>query len=501
MPETFTNTWNNTTSSGDPPAPAQSGTVEIHRTIEGYQERRALYQNFAQRIGRPVFVNNPHETASGMPAENSLRSRSMRGYPFAITFMTVPDSRTLRVGPCASGVGQDPDSANEYMFDGSGIVSARGLDRSLDTWAERAETQFVREIPLHWVQSYWGTSVRYDQRPTQGYDVAYLFKDHLFIPFDLVHFPGDEPITSQILEEAATALLEESPQTHAQRQEQRARIGEQVSLVRREAVLSRIDTRGREWLSNMSQHTRRRVEREYDEIRNELEQHRARYLNTLHRGRELEATLAGLDEGNDTYSEEDVQELRRMVENGVIQDIEFVNGGRGANVVVYTRNLLAFDDRTGAYHDIGRMKMTINMVDGAIAFRNQDRQIRGHHAPHVFGDGRPCMGNFAEMVADMVAEGNWLGLIQGAILFIETANTQDSAGQYVHTWPFCEHPEEYGYPAYPNPVEPLPPDASPVMMRAVARGECTVGEWLQQYNPEDMPGVDDEEDEDEEEEE
>ena len=57
------------------------------------------------------------------------------------------------------------------------------------------------------------------------------------------------------------------------------------------------------------------------------------------------------------------------------------------------------------------------------------------HAPHVFHNGRPCLGNMTEVIPELVANYEFAALAMVAIQFIESVNVNDSAGMHINKWP------------------------------------------------------------------
>jgi len=104
------------------------------------------------------------------------------------------------------------------------------------------------------------------------------------------------------------------------------------------------------------------------------------------------------------------------------------------------------DPRTGENHEIGEFKVGIGLTDGKIKFTNVRRTIGGYkegmHAPHVFPDGNPCLGNAAEVIPSLVAGMEYSALTTYAMTFLESVNTDDSAGSKIYRWPIQGESEE-----------------------------------------------------------
>jgi len=106
-------------------------------------------------------------------------------------------------------------------------------------------------------------------------------------------------------------------------------------------------------------------------------------------------------------------------------------------VHVYTRTM--FVENKGDHHEIGRFRITINVNNGSVNFRNLTRRVNGYnnamHAPHIFADGHACLGNAAKALESAAAQGNIGQLINIALAFIESVNTADPAGAKIGNWP------------------------------------------------------------------
>jgi len=118
---------------------------------------------------------------------------------------------------------------------------------------------------------------------------------------------------------------------------------------------------------------------------------------------------------------------------------------KDGTVHVYTKNLYAKDERTNKWHDIGVFHITIGMlnnvynVDNTVRIYNMKYQGMGMNsdmqAPHVFGDGHACHGNLAAGMTEAYKNRNLFDLVYQILIFLQTANTSDGAGNYVNAWP------------------------------------------------------------------
>jgi len=114
-------------------------------------------------------------------------------------------------------------------------------------------------------------------------------------------------------------------------------------------------------------------------------------------------------------------------------------------VHIYTKNLYVQDDRTGKYHDIGTFHIQIGMINSTYDVDNTVRiyntkytgmgMNNGFQAPHVFEDGHACHGNLATGMIEAYRQRNLFDLVYQILIFLQSANTGDTAGQYINTWP------------------------------------------------------------------
>ena len=113
----------------------------------------------------------------------------------------------------------------------------------------------------------------------------------------------------------------------------------------------------------------------------------------------------------------------------------------GKNIVVITDVLYCRDDRSGRLHEIGAFEILIPFAGDGPRWKNLTRRVAGYqqnqHAPHVWQDGRACLGNTADLFPDLIGKGQFAIAAQLAIEFVQTANTSDPAGKHVHNWPLA----------------------------------------------------------------
>ncbi len=127
-----------------------------------------------------------------------------------------------------------------------------------------------------------------------------------------------------------------------------------------------------------------------------------------------------------------------------IPEVLSINVSNGT-VNVYTQNIYAQDERSKRWHDIGTFHITIGMLNNSYNQNNTVRIINTKHqvegietgmqAPHVFSDGHICHGSLATGMVEAYKRRDMFQLVYQLILFLQDANTNDTAGAYINKWP------------------------------------------------------------------
>lgn len=118
---------------------------------------------------------------------------------------------------------------------------------------------------------------------------------------------------------------------------------------------------------------------------------------------------------------------------------------KDGSVHVYTNNIYAQDERTKRWHDIGTFHIIIGMHSNTydqsktVRINNTKHQINAGdsimNAPHVWNNGTFCHGNLAVGLTDAYKRRDLFEVVYQIILFLESANTSDAAGEKVNHWP------------------------------------------------------------------
>lgn len=421
-----------------------------------------LAREFAATIGRDVALTVPHGTL--LSAEDYRdRRRALRRNHITISdddFLEVTYFAAPRIPRWSEA---EPMHGERHAFDGLGRVMMDAIvpyhsgrdegDLILEciTYGEEIGSPFIGLVDTTALFDYVGIPTPEHEYVTHK---AFLFQDVLFVPYDQPHL--NTPATAQamriVLEEAARMLSGRPGALSAEEREAMLQQRREDQARRRRELMRQQAQQFAEGLGSAAVNQLRTEARDMMET---AATYRQSYLDSMRSAGVTMAHAEALQEQTrQTQANPDLMTIERMIDNGTLTSIEFDN----MKAVVQTKPLLAYDPRTEAQHLIGRMRISIDMRGGSVIFRNLDDLTHGFEgdmqAPHVFHSGHACPGNFAEMQVDLMQRYDWVTLIQMAIAFIETANTNDAAGKYVHRWPFVHDPTEYGYPPYGGEVHP-----------------------------------------------
>jgi len=110
---------------------------------------------------------------------------------------------------------------------------------------------------------------------------------------------------------------------------------------------------------------------------------------------------------------------------------------------IHTDKIYVEDPRTKRTHELGCFRIEVDSGNNRnVKIYNSTRQIRayerGMQAPHVFPDGRPCLGDLIQSLPEAQAKHDYSTIALLCILFLEHVNVADPAGKYVHYWPRVE---------------------------------------------------------------
>ena len=441
---------------------------------------RPAFEAFARDIGRPIMVLADHVNRGITPAkhlehyeealrlDSGLREAVEAGLrPYVLHFYQVPTLKEDTGGHFAHHarldgrvtvldwrwpVGDEPKDAEYWrvtldLFD-QGLARASHSDPG-----HMALGKFLFTI---------SDFVAYYPNLTQGdftssypadFAGAIVAQSAAFIPRDVIHSSAALPLLERLLEQIRPT--EPTPEEIEEQRQARARIAEARRLERIDGM---IDS-AKAWVQNLGQGAIAAQENQINNALRDIRSHRDMIMTLSEQMRTAMAMVDALKRQGRSASPSELKNLRQMLKSGILKDITFGGDTRRPTFTIITRPLLALDDRSGAYHKIGRMQIEIGIMNGAVSFYNLDGRTDAFssqmNAPHVWSSGEACLGNFSEAIAGLMVSFDWYAAIELCIAFIESANTDDPAGSKVHMWPFVTNPEEYGYPAYEGLVEPF----------------------------------------------
>lgn len=271
----------------------------------------------------------------------------------------------------------------------------------------------------------------------EDFEVASLGENDLFIYPDLIyHIPNGAPRNMTVLRRifSAAAELHTSP---------------------RGADYDVIEERYVNACSQRVKNEVRRIKDDLDNTNNAARETQSRLVSLLRDHQRLTNELSNYSNDADAAAVKLRKEFRALLGVPRVVEVEW----RGQFMCVTTDKLYTIDPRTGHEHEIGAFKLIINHLTSDVEFHNITRRVRGYeagmNAPHVFPTGRACLGSMQETIPMLVAGYEWAVLVQICIAFLESVNTDDSAGRYVNRWPRSRSKEqiEAGEPRRGEPLE------------------------------------------------
>jgi hypothetical protein len=115
-------------------------------------------------------------------------------------------------------------------------------------------------------------------------------------------------------------------------------------------------------------------------------------------------------------------------------------------IIVDTGIMFCQDPRTGTVHELGQYQIHIALNQQGwspdLRFFNKKGPLRCAnlgcytlHAPHVQGEGRPCLGNTSSTFSQLFQTQEYGVAIQVALAFLESVNVDDAWGRNIDRWP------------------------------------------------------------------
>lgn len=307
----------------------------------------------------------------------------------------------------------------------SGSIAAGTMDD-----AEMPAQLFTIKIQCRdWAGWHPGENEAPLEEPESGWAYGSFTTDNLYIHFDCFHY-GDEKelaIFKKILETAVKyAEINMDPTKNL------------VKFIKSEKRAIRLK-RFVDLCNNRRQLRIKDLRRSVEDRDKRIDQLRGEMLKELAKRKEIDGELLFLEttplEDHEILSNEldRLDTLDKIIKLDILQ----------TKICVYTSVLLCKDSRTNKIHEVGEFRIEIDPTgqtnSGGVRFYNITRKVNASssrmNAPHVYSDGHACLGNAESSIVEMVKRRQIVELIQYLIAFLETANTEDSAGAYINKWP------------------------------------------------------------------
>jgi hypothetical protein len=132
------------------------------------------------------------------------------------------------------------------------------------------------------------------------------------------------------------------------------------------------------------------------------------------------------------------EEFDRLLEVANVLDVKVSE----RMLTVSTDVLFCRNPGTGRLHEIGAFDIQIPTEGGEITWINRTRKVDGYqqhmNGPHIFADGRACLGNVKDLFPQLIAKRDFASAVQVAIAFVEAVNINDAAGKHIGSWPLAQ---------------------------------------------------------------
>ena len=174
------------------------------------------------------------------------------------------------------------------------------------------------------------------------------------------------------------------------------------------------------------------------------------YLEHLNSAMEAAKTMQRLEDSITSIDEKKLEDNEREKCNKMYDDVMLIEKISAIKVIdrcvhVYTKNIYVQHDKTFKWYDVGTFHISINMYDntyntnGTVKIFNTKHQVHAFsekmQAPHVFEDGHMCHGNIVGEMVDAYRRRDLYQMVLIVLSFLESANLDDAAGQYLTKWP------------------------------------------------------------------
>lgn len=273
-----------------------------------------------------------------------------------------------------------------------------------------------------------GEGVSFEDNLT-GYSVGELIANTLYVHHDLVHEGCESEL--KIFRHLLQEVVAELTLSTAEKVEREAKRAEEAAKRNREAYILECHKRFEKTLNG----TKDAIKQGHDRIA-QLQQELVRAIRET-QGKELK--LEQLQSAQCDQIERYGVEYDRLLTVKKVKSVRISDG----EVKVFTDTLFCTDPRSDLCHEIGAFEIRIpTNGSGGVRWFNLTRRVDGYKdqqsAPHIWSDGSACLGNTQEIFPELIASYEFATVAMVAIQFVESVNTDDSAGKHIDRWPVKE---------------------------------------------------------------
>lgn len=176
---------------------------------------------------------------------------------------------------------------------------------------------------------------------------------------------------------------------------------------------------------------KRKIERIEEDIRSYTRDLKTKYDNRIRLQRNIETAQTKLE----SVDQKLIADLDAIIHHPKVKDLMI----QGELFIVETEPIYAYHDKNGSRYYIGNMRIELNPNNTDVKFFG-DNPRRSHWTahdphPHVNGsNGHACLGNIASTIAELSSQMELYALTMICIDFLESVNTEDSAGRHITNW-------------------------------------------------------------------
>lgn len=306
-------------------------------------------------------------------------------------------------------------------------------------WIKLWSSPFGEKTKVITPEKIWGIKVDCTDNPfspthtgemivdDNSWTVAELFSNSLYVHYDICHYgsENEKKIFQRVLEEVVI-LRSLTPE---QRKERSGKIKSQRIKKSRDEYINECYKRT-EKLVRETKKTITEGEKEIENLQKSL----------VKKIREVKGSKSKLEQiaNNSTLQSEGFgKEFDKLSNIEKIIDLQVSEGV----IKIFTDTLYCEDPRSHHIHEIGKFRIEI-YTDGqndGVRWFNLDRKVDGHkdgmNGPHIWLDGKACLGNTQEIFPELIANYEFSVVAMLAIQFVESVNVDDSAGKHISSWP------------------------------------------------------------------